>query len=326
MAKFLLRRFVNYLILAFIAASLAYMLAGLALNPRAKWEGMNPRPPESSIDAQLDALNANDKTSILVRYKNWVGDLFQGDLGKKIQGGEVSSEMGRRIGVSLRLMLIGTVVGAVVGVLLGAWSAVKQYQWPDHLITFASYVVIAAPVLVLAVALKIIAVKVNDVAGMQLLAYAGEYDPTKSGTWTVFVDRLKHLILPTISISLGLIASYSRYQRSTMLDVLGSDFLRTAQAKGLRRRKALMKHGLRTALIPLATFLVYTFGLLLTGATLTEWTFGWHGMGEWFVQSVTANDVNAVAAVTLFFAVLVLIAGMLSDVIYAALDPRVRVS
>lgn len=326
MAKFLLRRFVNYLILVFIAASLAYILAGIALNPRAKFEGVNPRPAESVIDARLDALNANDKTSILVRYRNWVGDIFQGNFGKKIEGGDVGSEMGRRVGVSLRLLLIGTVIGSVVGVLLGAWSAVKQYQLTDRIITLGSFVVLAAPVLVLAVALKIIAVKINAAAGTQLLAYAGEYDPTKSGFWTVLVDRAKHLILPTISISLGLIASYSRYQRSTMLDVLGSDFLRTAQAKGLRRRRALMKHGLRTALIPLATFLVYTFGLLLTGATLTEWTFGWHGMGEWFVQSVTANDVNAVAAITLFFAILVLIAGMLSDVIYAALDPRVRVS
>jgi peptide/nickel transport system permease protein len=107
--------------------------------------------------------------------------------------------------------------------------------------------------------------------------------------------------------------------------VLGSDFLRTAQAKGLRRRQALIKHGLRTALIPMATFFAYNFGLLLTGATFTEKIFGWHGMGEWFVDSVTTNDINAVVAVTLFAAVLVLIAGMLSDLAYVILDPRVRI-
>jgi peptide/nickel transport system permease protein len=109
-----------------------------------------------------------------------------------------------------------------------------------------------------------------------------------------------------------------------MLDVLGSDFIRTAQAKGLRRRTALVKHGLRLALIPMATFFAYEFGLLLTGATFTEKIFGWHGMGEWFIDSVTKNDVNAVVAVTMFAAVLVLIAGMLADVAVAALDPRVR--
>ena len=121
------------------------------------------------------------------------------------------------------------------------------------------------------------------------------------------------------------VAFYSRYQRNAMLDVLGSDFLRTAQAKGLRRREALIKHGLRTALIPMATFFAYNFGLLLNGATFTETIFSWHGMGEWFVQSVSNNDINVVVVVTLFAAVLVLIAGMLSDLAYVVLDPRVRI-
>jgi peptide/nickel transport system permease protein len=120
--------------------------------------------------------------------------------------------------------------------------------------------------------------------------------------------------------------SYSRYQRNAMLDVLSSDHLRTARAKGLTRRRALLRHGLRTALIPMSTFL--SFGILgiLTGATFTEKIFGWHGMGSWLIDSVTQNDINAVVAVILFVAVLVLIAGMLADVFLAALDPRVRVS
>ena len=150
--------------------------------------------------------------------------------------------------------------------------------------------------------------------------------PTSSGgAWVAFRDRLTHLILPTLGIVLGQISFYSRYQRNAMLDVMGSDFLRTAQAKGLRRRKALIKHGLRTALIPMATFFAYSFGLLLTGATFTEKIFAWHGMGEWFIDSVNTNDVNVVAAVIVFPAVLVLLAGMIADVLYAALDPRVRI-
>jgi len=121
------------------------------------------------------------------------------------------------------------------------------------------------------------------------------------------------------------IAFYGRYQRNAMLDVLGSDFLRTARAKGLSRSRALIRHGLRTALIPMATFFAYEFALLFVGATFTERLFGWHGMGEYFVESVTKNDVNSVAGVTLFVGVLVLVAGFLSDLAYAALDPRVRV-
>ena len=127
------------------------------------------------------------------------------------------------------------------------------------------------------------------------------------------------------AIALGQIAFFSRYQRNAMLDVMNSDFLRTAEAKGLTRRKALYKHGLRTALIPMATLLAYSFGTLVVSATFTEKIFGWHGMGEWFVDSVTSNDVNSVAAITCFAAVLVLIAGLLSDLMYVLLDPRIRV-
>jgi glutathione transport system permease protein len=130
--------------------------------------------------------------------------------------------------------------------------------------------------------------------------------------------------LPSLFLITTAVAFYGRYQRNAMLDVLGSDFLRTARAKGLRRSRALVKHGLRTALIPMVTFFAYEFALLFVGATFTERIFGWHGMGEYFVDSIIKNDVNSVAAVTLFVAVLVLIAGFLADFAYALLDPRVR--
>jgi peptide/nickel transport system permease protein len=111
-----------------------------------------------------------------------------------------------------------------------------------------------------------------------------------------------------------------------MLDVLGQDFLRTAQAKGLTRNRALIKHGLRTALIPLTTFFAYNLALLFIGSVFVESIFTWHGMGEYLVNSVSGQDINSTAGTTLFVAVLVLFAGFLSDIAYAALDPRVRVS
>ena len=161
----------------------------------------------------------------------------------------------------------------------------------------------------------------------KLLYTTGEITPglATCGRGTGSSTALAHLVLPSLVLTVVGIAFYSRYQRNAMLDVLGSDFLRTAQAKGLRRSQALVKHGLRTALIPMATFFAYQFALLFVGATFTEKIFGWHGMGEYFVDSVIKNDVNSVAGVTLFVGVLVLIAGFLSDVAYAALDPRVRV-
>ena len=327
MAKFLLRRFANYLILVILATSLGYVVAATSLHPRSNFEGRNPPPPKASVDAKLDGLNLNDETPVLTRFERWAVPALHGDFGKTISGQPVSSEMWRRMGVTLRLLLVGSVLGGALGVGVGVISAVKQYKFTDYSATVASFVILSIPVFLLAVLLKVGALNLNNHVGHSLLYYTGEKTPGLTGSaWSRGVDRFQHFVLPTLSLVLGQIAFYSRYQRSAMLDVLGSDFLRTAQAKGLRRRDALVKHGLRTALIPMATFFAYEFGLLLTGATFTEKIFGWHGMGEWFIDSVTKNDVNTVAAVTAFSAVLVLIAGMLADLAYAALDPRVRIS
>ena len=184
--------------------------------------------------------------------------------------------------------------------------------------------------LVLAVLYKNAGIGLNDILGFtgdtKLLYTTGEITPgIEPWSWDGIVNRLAHLVLPSLVLMSVSIAFYSRYQRNSFLDVMGADFLRTAQAKGLRRRTALIKHGLRTALIPMATFFAYSFGLLLTGATFTEKIFAWHGMGEWFIDAVNTNDVNVVAAVVVFNAVLVLIAGLIADVLYAALDPRVRI-
>jgi peptide/nickel transport system permease protein len=316
----------NYAVLVALATSLGYFLAGATLHPRANYEGRNPPLPAAAINKQLDELNINDHTPILNRFGRWLSGAVHGDFGQSVAGTSVTTEMRRRMGVSLRLLIIGSVLGGLIGVGVGVLGAVRQYRLSDYATTTLSFLLLSTPVFLVAVLLKVGALNLNQVAGAQLLDYTGEYTPGLSGGGVhILLDRVRHLILPTLSIVLGQAAFFSRYQRNAMLDVLGSDFLRTAQAKGLRRRQALIKHGLRTALIPMATFFAYNFGLLLTGATFTEKIFGWHGMGEWFVDSVTTNDINAVVAVTLFAAVLVLIAGMLSDLAYVILDPRVRI-
>ncbi|MDQ1506796.1 MAG: glutathione transport system permease protein [Actinomycetota bacterium] len=328
MLKFLLRRFANYLVLVALATCLGYFLAATSLNPRSNYEGRNPRPSQASIEAKLNELNLNNHTPIVKRFTKWAGNFVHGDMGKTFQERPVWDEMKRRMGVSLRLLFIGSVLGAALGVGLGVIGAVKQYSLTDHLSTAWAFVLLSTPVFVLALMLKLGAARYWNphMPPATRLYYVGEYTPKLGGsTWLQIRDRLAHLVLPTLGIVLGQVAFYSRYQRNSFLDVMGSDFLRTAQAKGLRRRTALIKHGLRTALIPMATFFAYSFGLLLTGATFTEKIFGWHGMGEWFIDSISNNDVNVVAAVIVFSAVLILIAGLIADLLYAALDPRVRI-
>jgi peptide/nickel transport system permease protein len=329
MAAFLLRRFVYLVLLVIVSTSVAYVLAATQLNPRSRYEGRNPPPPPEVIDSVLDALNMNNRTPLPDRFVRWAGGVLRGDLGLTIDNTSVNEEIGRRMWVSLRLLALAAFIGTTLGVAAGAYSAVKQHRPVDHLLTVFSFVVLSTPVIVTAVLYKNAGIALNDALGftgdVKLLYTTGEITPgldfwSREG----LVDRAAHLVLPSFVLITSAIAFYGRYQRNAMLDVLGSDFLRTAQAKGLRRSRALIKHGLRTALIPMATFFAYQFALLFVGATFTERIFGWHGMGEYFVDSVTKNDVNSVAAVTLFVAVLVLIAGFLSDLVYALLDPRVR--
>lgn len=329
MAAFLLRRFLYLVVLVIVASSVAYLLAATQLNPRARYEGRNPPPPPEVIDAVLDAVNMNPRTPLFDRFGRWAGGLLRGDLGQTVDNTPVREEIGRRMWVSLRLVIFGALIGTTLGVAAGAFSAVKQHRPVDHLVTLFSFVVLSTPVVVLAVLYKNVGIGLNEALGFtgstKLLYTTGEITPgLEFWSWPGLVDRAAHLALPSLVLITTAVAFYGRYQRNAMLDVLGSDFLRTAQAKGLRRSRALVRHGLRTALIPMATFFAYQFALLFVGATFTERIFGWHGMGEYFVDSVTKNDVNSVAAVTLFVAILVLIAGFLSDVAYAALDPRVR--
>jgi peptide/nickel transport system permease protein len=323
--NYIAKRFLNLLLLVALASTLGYFLAATTLNPRSNYEGRNPPILESTIDSKLTELNVNDKDPVVTRYFRWVGGVLTGDLGMTMDETSVNTEMGRRIFVSLRLLIIGSILGSVLGVLFGVLSAVRQYKLFDRVFGVSSYILLSTPVFLTAILLKFVAINLNQRVGTTIFYTVGEYSPEfAGGGWDLFVNRLQHLILPTLSIALGGMAFYSRYQRNAMLDVLSSDHLRTARAKGLTKREALFKHGLRVAILPLTTFFAYSFGLLITGAAFTETIFGWSGMGQWFITAVQGNDINVTAAVILFSAVLVLISGFIADIVTVALDPRVR--
>lgn len=325
MAGFLLRRALNYVVLLLLASFLTFTVASLTFNPLESLEQRNPRPPQAVIDAKAEELHLNDP--VPQRYLIWVSGAVRGDFGTTLAGQPVSEELPRRVAVSLRLLILGSVVGTVLGVLIGAAGAIRQYKFSDYFTTVVSLLILSTPVFLLATLLKYGALEINSMAGQQVLLYTGETSAGHiEGLGAQLVDRLQHLVLPTLAIALGGMAGYSRYQRNAMLDVLQSDFIRTARAKGLTRTRALYKHGLRTALIPMATLFAYSLGGLITGATFTEKIFGWHGVGEWLVDSINAQDVYVVVTVTAFAGLVVLISGLLSDIVYAILDPRVRVA
>jgi peptide/nickel transport system permease protein len=326
LGKFLARRLLNYVVLIFLATSFAYLLAATNLYPRGYFEQMQPPPTPEAVNAQLDALNLNDQTPLAQRYATWLGGVVQGDFGRTIQGGDVTDQMWMKAGVTLRLITVATVLGSAIGIAVGAYAAVRQYRRFDKAATAASFFVLSVPTVVIAIVVQVLAVTINDGLGIQLLRYSGEYSAGFDGTWwQLLLNRVHHAILPTIVLAVALFASFARYQRNMMLDVLNADFVRTAMAKGLTRRKALFKHALRTALIPTITYFTFTFGALVSGATFTEKIYGWHGMGAWLIDSIFRQDVHVVAAVSWFMAITIMAASFLSDVLYAWLDPRVRV-
>ena len=325
MAGFIFKRFIHFVVMVIIATSVGYLLASVALNPRGNYDAANPPIPKQSIDAVLNRANVNDEVPLLDRYVKWVRNVIQGDFGEDLEQNRINEEFGRRVWVSLRLLLIGSILGAVLGVIAGVISAVRQYKFFDRSVGLLAYFLLATPVFLLAILLKFSGIKFNEAVGTTVFFTQGEYSVGFSGSsLALFFDRLQHLILPTLSIALFAIAFYSRYQRNSMLDVLSSDHLRTARAKGLTKRQALFRHGLRVAIAPMATFFAYNFGLLVVGSVFIETIYGWFGMGQWLISSVGKNDINVVSAFVMFTAALVLFAGFLADIVLAVLDPRVR--
>lgn len=328
MIGYVLKRLANYVILLFVAISLTYMLAATQLNPRSLFLLINPPMDPASIESILLERNLSENVPLWDRYVTWLSNVvLHWDWGQSPKGQIVNAEIGSRMWVSLRLLLIGTLLGLVVGVALGAWTATRQYKVSDRVVTFITLLIISTPAFVLGHVSQILATDANRRLGFQLFEFIGESGKIEGeGWWPILADRLQHLLLPTLVLMLLGMASMSRIQRNLMLDALGSDFVRTARAKGLLERRAVMKHALRTALIPTATYVAFSVATMFVGATFTERIFGFRGMGAYGIDTIMGEDVNGVVAVTAFAGVCVLVGAVLSDIFVAILDPRVRLS
>ncbi len=327
MGRYVLRRVVNYLVLLFVAISLTYVLAATQLQPRALYAIVNPPIDPVSIEQSLLQRNLSDKVPLAERYWVWLkGIVLHWDWGEAPKGGDVNGEVARRILVSLRLITIGSLMGTVVGVALGAWTATRQYKLSDRGITFGSLFILSVPAFVVAGVLQVWATRVNGATGTRVFEFVGETGPHGDYVGAAFVDRIQHLLLPTIVLILINAAFFSRIQRNLMLDSLGSDYVRTARAKGLRQSKAVMRHALRTSLIPTGTYFAFSVATLFTGATFMEIIFSFHGMGEYAVSTINGQDVHGAVAAAAFGGVTVLVGAILADIMVAILDPRVRLS
>lgn len=329
MLRYLLRRLANYAVMLTVAVTFAYLMASWSMDPTQLWDHSNPKLNWDAVYHSLTTYNVNPNTPILERLEKWAKSIVtEWNWGYSPKGDSVNEQVSNRIWVSLKLVIIGAFIGMLGGVSLGAWTATRQYSFADRFFSLLSLVIISTPAMVLIVVLQIGATEFNIYTGTQFFNFIGEYSATGvPDVWYwQLLDRAQHMLLPTISLSLGGIASYSRYQRNLMLDTLGQDYVRTARAKGLIKRKAVIHHALRTALIPMATFFAFSVTGLFVGATISEQLYVWHGMGIYGVKSITGQDINATAAVVAFSGLCTLSGALLSDILVSVIDPRVRAS
>lgn len=330
MARFISLRILSYVILSFVATSFAYLLAASLLHPEVVlYPPMATKPvPAETMQQYLNARNINPDVPLFQRYANWLGGLLRGDLGVTTGTNKsmtpVWEELGNRIPISLRLVLLGTIIGTALGVLLGMVSAVRRHSIGDRATTLLSFVVLALPTPVIILIVQQVNQAGMDLTGWGLPAINPINPLLEPGSWASISYQIKALVMPTIVLVLMTAASYSRYMKVTTLDVLGSDYLRTARAKGLTRSQAMSRHGLRMALIPMGQYFAFAVGAAFAGSLFVELMFNWQGIGRFAISSISLADVNGTAGVVLYSAVLTLLSATLADIMQGALDPRVR--
>jgi peptide/nickel transport system permease protein len=274
--------------------------------------------PDISVEArekQMEKLGLNDPAHI--QYLNWMSNVVKGDFGTSFTKKQPVKDMILdRLPNTLILMVFSTILAVIIAIPFGVLSATKQYSKLDYGVTITSFLGLATPNFWLGLMLiMLFSVQLGwtPVGGVSTL-----------GAEFSLLDRLHHLILPAIVLATADMAGLTRYTRSSMLEVINQDYIRTARAKGFRESKVIYKHGLRNGLIPIITI----FGLMLPtfigGSVIVESLFSWPGIGKLFIDATFERDYPVIMAITMFGAVLTVIGNLIADILYAVLDPRIE--
>src|SRR3954454_2652642 len=327
---FTIRRIIGSVLVLLASSFLVFALCAASFDPLAKYRQRQPPPTPEFLAGVREQLGLNDP--FFVRYWNWLRGVVTGDFGKSVNGTPVADQLITRAGVTGRMIIAAMILAIILAVVVGVIGAVRQYRPSDYLFTFVAYVLIALPTFWFAALLKeFLAVKVNGWFGHQVLYTIGEETPGikqfATSSWELWSARRGYLVRPTLSLGLLTFAAWSRFQRASMLDVLGSDYMRLARAKGLTYRRTVFRHGLRNALIPLTTVVALRIGTLFGSAVITETVFNWNGMGRYLLDNgIGNNDINVVLGWLLLSAFVIVVFNLIADIRYAVLDPRIRLA
>jgi peptide/nickel transport system permease protein len=249
-----------------------------------------------------------------IQLGRWLVNLARGDLGLSFtQFRPVTQIIAERVEPTMRLMAVAIGLSIVLALGAGLLSALRRYSWTDNMITAISFIGLAMPVFWLGLMLQLL-------FSVQL-GWLPAADMTKGNGP---LDDLRHIILPAFALAFGTVASWSRYVRSSMLETINLDYIRTARAKGLDYHTTVTRHALRNALIPFVTVVAIDIPLFLTGAVVIETIFSWPGLGRLFFDALRARDYPVLMGLLVYSAVLIVLFGIIADLVYALLNPRIR--
>lgn len=320
MYKYIIRRILVFFPMLFALTIIVFGLAMAAPGDALTGQSLaDPTVDPEVYEQQREALGLNDP--IPVQYWNWLTSISQGDFGESLvyNGRSVASLIEERLANTVYLGLFSLAITIIVAIPIGIYSARKPYSMLDYAATGFGFLGLAIPNFFFGlIAIYVLAINLGWFPAQGTLS-----GPSVTG-FKAFYDRIHHMILPGITLGLAGTATYMRYMRSEVLDVLGSDYIRTARAKGMSDSNVLYKHTLRNALIPIITLMGFEIGVLLSGAVITEQVFQYPGIGTLFINSVTNRDLPVVMAIALILGVLILIGNLIADILYSIVDPRIR--
>jgi len=315
MTQYIIRRLLQAIPVVLIVSFLIFVLINMAPgDPLAKLQ--SPGISKEDIQHRYEELGLDDP--LLVRYGRWLGNFVQGDLGYSMDSSNkpVAEMIGERIVPTLYLTVGSLLLSIVIAIPVGIISATRQYSIFDYVATIGAFVGVSVP---------------NFFFGLLLLfVFSLKFPIFPSGgfgnavgvnnVWT----HLHHAILPILTLGLARVASMTRYMRSSMLEVIKEDYIRTARAKGLSERMVIYKHAFRNALIPVVTLIGLSIPMIFSGAVITEQVFSWPGMGKLLISSVFKRNYTVMMGIDVIMCILVYAGNFAADIVYVIVDPRIR--
>jgi peptide/nickel transport system permease protein len=319
---YIVRRLLYSIVVLFAASFLVFTFVATTGDPIGELR-VNPNIQPQIIERIEEQKHLTDP--IHERYWYWLKDAVTNQFGTTILGTRpILPDLWRVMKNTFQLVIAAELLAISIAIGIGVYSALRQYSVFDYTATTFSFLGLATPVFWLGLMLQVLVVHIFLSTGHRLFPVSNLNSVDPGEGLDFWIDRAHHLVLPVFVLMVASVAQYSRYMRASMLEVVNSDYVRTARAKGLNERQVTMRHAFRNALIPLVTIVALNFPAALSGVVITETVFSLDGMGLYFINALLTNDPFPVMAWLMVTAIMIILFNLVADVLYGVLDPRVR--